>query len=103
MSPLSKLKLPGTSSGNQESSKNGFHSIAGTCVPQGPCYKVPLIFPYVVTQEEFGEDLPALIYVLTGLTSMVIQAVLACIMLGKIQSLGKADSNNYNIQLNMQF
>lgn len=38
MSSLSKLKLPGMSTGNQESSKPicGFCSIAGTCVPQGP-------------------------------------------------------------------
>lgn len=49
--------------------------------PKGPATEVPLVFPYAVTQEESGEDLPTLIYVLTGLTSMVIQAVLACIML----------------------
>lgn len=64
--------------------------------PKGPAIGVPLVFSYVVTQEEPGENLPTLIYVLTGLTSVVIQAVLACIMLRKMQSLGKADSNNYN-------
>lgn len=48
--------------------------------PKGPATEVPLVFPYVVTQEESDDHLPTLIYVLTGLTSMVIQAVLTCIM-----------------------
>lgn len=49
--------------------------------PKGQAAEVPLVFPYVVTQEESDEDLPTLIYVLTGVTSVVIQAVLACIVL----------------------
>lgn len=35
----------------------------------------------VVAQEGSGEDRPTLIYVLTGHTSMVVQAVLVCSML----------------------
>lgn len=52
--------------------------------PEASCTEVALAFPCVaavVPQEGSGEDLPALIYVLTAHTSMVLQGVLVCTVL----------------------